>query len=372
MLNKQTSKLTALAFAASLVLTACGGGGGGSSNATPPASGASTPAAPASGASSTPASSGVAPQTSVAAPTYAAGTFQAAAFQVVNNYRLAMGVGEVAQDPVLDMSAQHHSDYTFTNLASNTITTLDHDEVQGNADFYATTPLLRAQLAGAPTTEWIGENMAAGTMQSATTAAANCIGQALASVYHLEGLTATQQTIGIGYTAGTAAYPLYTCVTDFGTSTGVVGAPGANENSYAGGQQLPVGTVLSSPFSNETGVALAMAAESPNPAPDVAAPGRPILVRVNAEDADLLTVTQFTLTNASGTAVAARILVPAAEQAGSTATTVADPNAILANGTAVLLPLAPLTANTTYTVTFSGARDGSPLSKTWTFTTAAS
>ena len=70
--------------------------------------------------------------------------------------------------------------------------------------------------------------------------------------------------------------------------------------------------------------------------------------------------------------MAARILVPSSAQASSTASTVADPNNLLPNGTAVLLPLAPLNANTTYTVTFNGARDGVALPATsWTFTTGA-
>jgi len=367
MLNTQTSKLTALAFAASLVLTACGGGGG-SSNATTPATGASAP-----GAASSPATTaGVAPVTSVAAPTYAAGSFQAAAFQQVNNYRSAMGVGELAQDPILDTSAQAHSLYMFNNLSSDVITALPHDEIAGNVNYYADTPLLRAEKAGAPTTEWIGENIAAGVMQTTpAAAAADCIGQALASVYHLADLTYNQQTVGLGYMPGTSAYPIYTCTSDFGTTTGVVGAPGPNSSSYSGGQQIATNVVVHSPYTSETGVALAMRPESDNPAPDLAAPGRPILVRVNAENADTLTVARFALTEGSGAAVAARILVPSSAQASSTATTVADPNNLLPNGTAVLLPLVALKANTTYTVTFNGARDGSAASASWSFTTGA-
>ncbi len=121
--------------------------------------------------------------------------------------------------------------------------------------------------------------------------------------------------------------------------------------------------VVHSPISNETGVRTAMAPEAPNPASDVSAPGRPIMVRVNAEKGNTLSVAKFTLTDSSGANVAARILVPSSAQATSTAST-ADPNNLLPNGTAVLLPLAPLNANTTYTVTFNGARDGAALPAT--------
>jgi hypothetical protein len=284
-----------------------------------------------------------------------------------------MGVGMLSQDPILDTSAQAHSLYMFSNLSTGVITALPHNEVAGNANYYADTPLARAQKAGAPATEFIGENIAAGVMAaSPAAAAADCIGQALASVYHLADLTYTQQTIGLGYMPGTSAYPIYTCTSDFGTTAGVTGTPGANTYSSTGGQQIATSAVVHSPYSNEAGVALAMRAESDNPAPDISAPGRPILVRVNAaQGVDTLTVSQYTLTDSTGAVVSSRILLPSTATAGSTATTVADPNNLLPSGTAVLLPLAALKANTTYNVTFSGARDGAAVSASWSFTTAA-
>ncbi|WP_213766521.1 CAP domain-containing protein [Caballeronia sp. dw_19] len=368
--NKQTiSKMTALAMTAALSLAACGGGGGDGGNTTPaaPASGASIPAV-------TQPTSGVSPQTSVPTPSYAADSFQLAAFNQVNTYRKAMGVGMLSQDPVLDTSAQAHSLYMFSNLSTSVITSLPHNEVAGNANYYAETPLLRAQKAGASTSEFIGENIAAGTSTATpAAAAADCIGQALASVYHLLDLTYTQQSIGLGYTPGTSAYPLYTCTSDFGTYTGVSGTAGSNSYSSVGGQQIATSTVVHSPYTGETGVALAMRAEVPNPASDLPIPGRPILVRVNAQQGiDTLTVSAYTLTDSSGAAVPSRILVPSSAMAGSTATTVADPNNLMPSGTAVLLPLQPLKGNTTYTVTFSGARNGTPVSPpAWNFATAA-
>jgi hypothetical protein len=177
--------------------------------------------------------------------------------------------------------------------------------------------------------------------------------------------------VGFGFDAGDTTYPVYTCASDFGTSTGVPSNPLPNGFTSSGGQILQVGLVYHSPYANESNVALAMRAESPNPAIDIAVPGRPILVRVNAQEGNTLTVSQFTMTDGSGSVVPARILVQAKAQAGSTATTVVDPNNLLASGTVILLPLAPLKASTTYTVTFNGARDGSAVSATWNFTTAA-
>ena len=361
MKTSSTLRFTALAVATSFVVAACGGGGGGDS-------GSSAPAVP----PAAPASSGIPPQTSVPAATYGTGSYQAAAFSMVNDYRAAMGVGKLRQDPVLDTSSQAHALYLFSNLKSGAVTALNHNELAGNANYFADTPLARAQKAGAPTNEWVGEIAAAGHVgDTPAAAAADCIGQALASVYHLVDLTSNQESIGLGFTNKDATYPIYTCVSDFGVSTGVTGAPGPNTLPYSGGQQIPSGVVLHSPYTNETGVALAMKPEIPNPAPDLPTPGRPILVRVNAQNADTLTVSQYTLADSTGASIPTRILVPASARPGSTAATVADPNGLLANGTAILLPLTPLRANTTYTVSFSGARDGSAVSSTWQVTTAA-
>src|SRR5471032_491661 len=190
MLTKQTYKPTALSIATSLVLAACGGGGGSNS------------AAPASGASSSPVttSGSVAVQTSVPTPTYGTGTMQASAFSTLNAYRLAMGVGEVAQDPILDTSAQAHALYLDSNLANGNLTALSHDEVSTFANYYSATPLSRAQLAGAPATEWIDEDIANGYPQTSAAAyGSNCINIYLDTVYHLQNVTSNQQTLGIGF-----------------------------------------------------------------------------------------------------------------------------------------------------------------------------
>jgi uncharacterized protein YkwD len=352
---KNTFQLKAgakLAVALSLAATLAACGGGSSAPAAPQVP--QNPVVPADG-------SGIPPKTSVPASTYDAAGAQAAAFKLLNDYRGAMGVGLVAQDTKLDDAATKHATYLFTGLAGGTLTALTHDEVAGNPNYYADTPLARAQKSGVATTEYVSEEIAVTGQTTAATAAQDCVNQWLASVYHLSGLTFNEETVGVGFYQGAGAGQGFACTLDFGTSTGVSGAPGANENSYSGGQQIPVGTVVSSPYANETGVLTAMRAEAPNPATDLATPGRPILVRVNAQNREVLTVTQFTLTDNNGATVPARILVPASAVAGSTATTTADPNNLLPNGSAILLPLAPLHPNATYTYTFSGARAGSAI-----------
>ncbi|CAE6849384.1 hypothetical protein R75461_07396 [Paraburkholderia nemoris] len=356
--------LTALSIAAAFALSACGGGGGSSSSgSTTNSSGSST------GSSSSPAASVV---TSVATPTYTSGTMQAAAFSQLNAYRLAMGVGELSQDTILDTSSDKHALYLVTNFANGSITAVTHNEISTNADYYEATPLSRADKAGAPATEWISENAAVGLTQATSTAfASNCLGQFLNTVYHLQDATEVQQTIGIGFQQNTTQ-GTYSCVLDFGQTTGVSGTPTANGFLPSAGQQMATTAIAHAPLANETGVARAMTAETLNPAPDLASPGRPVMVRVTAANAgDVLTVTSFTLTPSGGTAVPARIIVPSAALTGSTSSATADVNSALAAGVAFLLPLAPLAANTTYTVTFNGQRDGTPISATWTFTTGS-
>jgi uncharacterized protein YkwD len=359
--------LAALAF----LLAGCGGGGGGGTSAPIAASspGTSSPGSGTPGGTSG-ATSGVALQTSVPVATYAAGTAQAYAFQSLNSYRLAMGVGELAQDPVLDTSASAHTTYLFANLVSGAIPALTHDEIAGYVDYYADTPLARADKAGAPASEWIGEVIGDGAPQASQQGAGqDCVNGLLDTVYHQVSMTSTQQTVGLGFS--TNANAIYICTADFGASAGVPASPGANELPYSGGQQLPTNVVVHSPLNGETGVLTAMRAEAPNPASDLSAPGHPVLVRVNAQNADILTVSQFTLTDSSGATVPARILVPQGVQPGSSATTVTDPNNALPEGTAVLLPLAALNPNTTYNVTFTGARDAVPVNTAWSFTTGA-
>jgi uncharacterized protein YkwD len=356
-MKKNISAFTAVSFAAALALSACGGGGGGGSG------GSST------AATSTPAANPGNLQTSVPAATYTGGTAQASIFSQLNAYRAAMGVGQLKQDAVLDTSASAHALYLVNNLANGNITSLTHNEVSTFANYYEATPLSRARKAGAPVTEWVGEDAGVGlNLATGDANAASCLGL-LNTVYHLQGATAVQETIGVGFQTN-AGQGTYGCVLDFGETTNVTGTPADNGFYGGGGQQMASTAIAHSPISNETNVARAMAAESPNPAPDLTSPGRPLMVRVNAASpGDVLTVSSFTLL-ANGTAVPARIIVPSAAMTGSTGAT-ADVNNEVSTGVVFLLPLAPLAANTTYTASFSGHRNGTQVSTTWAFTTGS-
>jgi uncharacterized protein YkwD len=356
-MKKNISALTAVSFAAAIALSACGGGGGSSS---------STPAA-----ASAPASNPGNLQTTVPASTYTSGTAQASIFAQLNAYRSAMGVGLLKQDTMLDTSASAHALYLVNNFANGNISSVTHNEVSNFTNYYEATPLSRARKAGVPTTEWVGENAAVGLNQATgDTNAASCVGQYLNTLYHMVAATDIQETIGVGFETN-SGQGTYGCVLDFGETTNVSGTPIDNGFYPGGGQQMATNANAVTPYPSETNVARAMVAEAPNPAPDLTAPGHPVTFRVNAASAgDVLTVTSFTLKAPDGSTVPARVIVPSAAMTGSTGAT-ADVNSALFAGVAALLPLAPLAANTTYTATFSGQRDGTPVNRTWSFTTGS-
>lgn len=358
-MKNQTIALAAVSLAATMMLVACGGGGGGGGNGS-----GSTPT------STAPATNPGNLQTTVPTATYTSGTAQASILSQLNTYRSAMGVGLLKQDSVLDTSASAHALYLVNNFANGSITSVTHNEVSTFANYYEATPLSRARKAGAPATEWIGENAAVGlNLTTGDANAASCIGQYLNTLYHLAAATSVQETMGVGFQTN-AGQGTYGCVLDFGETTNVSGTPVDNGLYAGGGQQMATDASAVTPYPNETNVARAMVAETPNPAPDLASPGRPVLFRVTASSAgDVLTVSSFTLT-ANGATVPARIIVPSAAMTGSTGAT-ADVNNALFVGVVALLPLAPLAANTTYTATFSGQRDGKPVSRTWVFTTGS-
>jgi uncharacterized protein YkwD len=356
--------LSILAIAASAALTACGGGGGGGSS-----SGGATTPPPATPPTTPPAST---LNNSPTAGTYAAGSMQATTYSLINSFRASVGVGQLNQDTILDLSAGKHATYQWTNFASGALTATTHDEISTLPDFYATTPLARAELAGAPSTEWISENAAVGAPQtSASDYATDCFNQYVNTVYHLQGLTNPVETIGIGFAQDDSTHSVYSCVYDMGQTTNVVGTPQANAIEGGAGQQLSTTAIVTVPYNNETNVARAMVAESPNPAPDLPNPGRPIVVRMNAASAgDAVTVSSFTITpQGGGSPVTARIIIPSGAQSGSVTSATVDVNGELDPGVVVLLPETTLAANTTYNVSFSGARDAQTATATWSFTT---
>ncbi|SPK77429.1 conserved exported protein of unknown function (plasmid) [Cupriavidus taiwanensis] len=334
----QQSKLalSALVTAMTLALAACGGGGGDDGGSNEPSFPPTTPTTPQEPTS-------VPPATSAPAPSYASGDLRLTTFNDLNDYRIKMGVGALRQDPALDIAADNHLSYMKTNGV------FSHEETAGKPGFTGTNPYDQAVTAGASRNQYVSQ---------AADASAFCVDSFKNSVYHLQGITSNQESIGI---ANRDSY----CVMNFGVITGAKGS-GYGLPSW-GGQQMSVGSVAYSPIDGEKiWGSFTPAGESPNPAPDLMTAGHPIMFRAPAPNAgDVLTVTHFGLTGPGGASVPARVLVPTDAKAGSVNTAVED--ARLYRGVVFLLPTQPLVAGT-YTATFSGARNGVAVSKSWSFT----
>lgn len=332
--------LSAVSVASLLALAACGGGGGNDGGSKDPATPPTTPTTPE-------APNSVPPATSAPTPTYPAADARLQAFNTINSLRQTIGVGALRQDTTLDTAADNHLTYSKANG------TIEHTETAGNTGYTGDNPYTQVIAAGGSKDQWIGQAALRGAPDGA-----ECVEAWKRSVYHLQGITSNQETVGVAIRDNL-------CVMNFGVVTG------ANGGGYGlpawGGQQLDAKAVAYYPSDNATVLgSFVPGAESPNPAPDLSVAGHPIMFRVPVPNAgDVLTVSSFTLSGPGGATIPVRVLVPTNAKAGSVASATEDAN--LYRGVVFMLPTQPLGAGT-YTATFSGDRNGVAISKSWSFT----
>jgi len=344
-------KDTAAILVTTLALAACGGGGGsstsGSTTPTNGSTGTTTPTAPVSTI-----------VTSVPTATYAANSTEATLYAQLNALRLAAGSGLLAQNSALDTSSKAHANYVSLN---GLLDPSFHIETAGQPGFTGASPSARATAAG----------YSAGADEVGYTAFVaggniNSVNFWADSVYHISVVLGNLHDVGFGcedapLPNNTTGQPITqsVCVSDFGNQAGIAG-------------QIPLPyTVLAYPYSGQTGVPTGFSnqEENPVPAPDLNGVGQPVLVNLNDTVAS---VSQFTLTTVGGTAVPARILVASSSVTGTGLTVDANMSSEGMSTYAVLLPTSALTANTTYTVTFTGmgtANTAKTYTLSWSFTT---
>lgn len=253
------------------------------------------------------------------------------------NYRRSqIGLSTLAEDVTVDRAAQGHSDYQRLN---NTVT---HDQVRGKQGFTGVTLEDRFKAAGYSfgSPNAIGEVIAATQSQTGFYMAE----QLVTAIYHRFVIfEPVFQQVGTG-SAANNGYAYFTA--DFVTNNGY-------------GTGLPATTLATWPFDGQTAVPIDFSSnsEEPDPVPDVDIVGYPISVHTNLTRK--LTVQSFTVRARSGGAdLPTRML-----------TKDLDPVNTSSQSVAAIIPLGPLTANTRYDVSFSGAIDGVAVSKTWSFTT---
>jgi len=361
------ARLCELMAAACLVaaLAACGGGG---SEASTGSTSGST------GGSGLPAA-GIVPTVGTLAasaptPTYAAGSDQLLAFNTLQAARQNAGAGLLVQSTQIDTAAGAHSTYLGDNFAQG----VSHTETSGLPGYYADT--LDARLIKAGYQFALGGEVLAAVNSTTPATGGDCVAQLLNTVYHLSVMLSPLTQVGIGTDATTAAgMPLQVCVLDLAT-------PAAN-----GALQIPAtGAVVAYPFPGQTNVPASFQPGGESPRVPVAlvpaqVAGPPIAISlanadyVNISDVGTLNATliTFTLTDAAGSLVPAAIIANPAIHGSTNVTVNADTTGDIGTGMAVMIPLAALNTSSTYTVTVNATLQagGTPLAKTWTFTTAA-
>jgi len=336
------------ALTAAMALSSCGGGGGDSAAPSPARAPAQAPVpAPPVGTNGT-------LQTSVAAATYVDAR-RLSAFNQLNAVRLGAGAGLLAQSTSLDTSALDHATYLSLNGFSSADS--PHDEVATGSGFSGVDPFVRMQDAGynySYATEVIGDI-------GSTTAASDCVGDLLDTVYHAAAMLSRVTDVGFGFGTGAAA----------GMCTIDMAAP-LDESDL---QIPPSGAIVAYPYDGSTVAhgTFRVSNETPRVSTALvpaATAGTPVVVGFRNQDVlagGQVAISQFSLATADGTALPAVIL----GGQGISGTGV-NLDAQLDDDFAALVAISPLAAGT-YTVTLHATVSGGrALSLTsWSFTVGA-
>lgn len=340
-----------------LALTGCGGGGGGGNDVAAVAE--PTPAAPVAKAPDAP------PAATEAAGewpsgTYAAGSAEQAAWNVLQASRSQCGFGVLEQDVRLDAASRAHARYLLAEGSAGTFA-IGHAESNGNNPYftgaYATD---RAQQAGYG--PYVIELLTASTetyvsvdpmpQPTAADRGERDMRALLNSVAHLSGAMASARVGGLAVE------------TKQDRSTASDGMTTLVVNQRLGvliGQQeslplLGAGKVASYPCAGtlDASYAFAPATEEPNPFPAVTDPnvqmGPPIYLR--ADDGSDLRVTSYSLKDASGTVLPVRT------------------NAVPRQGHEFfMVPKQKLSPDSRYTVDLQGTANGASFHQAFEFRT---
>lgn len=322
------------------VLAACGGGGG----ADAPTSNAGTSAA-------SPAPIAPAPATTVVGVTlpgtYAVGSEQANVFALLNQERTRCGFGALQQDARLDQSAGAHAVFLTENG-----TFYGHDEAPGLPFFTGTTEAARALAAGYPFP--VGANLATDSGLSSVPGqlvTTRQLRDLFGAPFHMLSLTDSFADAGVGFSRKIR-------------NTVEINALNITLGRRAGVNDLDPDQVYSYPCLGTTGVNSVLTRETPSPIPSNLSQneklyGGPIVIK--ARTGKVLNLTSATIApSAGGPAVATQVV---------TLSTTPQP-ALMRADSAYVLPMSPLAAGTSYTVTLAGTSDGAAFTKSFSFTTA--
>ena len=300
----------------------------------------------------------------VPAPSYTQ-TEQLAIYNQLSTLRANSGAGLLVQNAALDQAAASHAAYLVSNNLADNGTYLHtaqtggvlggHYESVANTGFTGAGPQDRATAAGYTGSVNEIESFGAASGQA-------CFASLENSVYHLINLISPSVDLGLTFNAGTSGAGLCTLV---------LGLPTGNTGQYA-----PAGSYAVYPYDGQTGVAPKFynQAEFPTPAADLSTAGHPIIISLYNQtnktlSANQVVVHSFTLTKSGGISTQVRVLAGTGVTSDGPTLTV-DTN-VSAPGFLVAVPLTPLAANTSYTVSFAASVNQTAVVKSWTFTTGA-
>lgn len=333
-------------------LTGCGGGGGTTTTTTTVTSPTtSTPVATATACS-------------ITAQT---GDIASGALAQLNSYRSAAFLGAslspallLSSDANLVKAAGNHANYlSLLPSSSPNIDPRTHDEVSTNPCFTGVDVSARIAATG-NTDKIVGEDfsetsLATAVVSNDATLAANAgasiVNGLFDAVYHRMSLLSNFTHAGVAWQSSSNTNLPPTILT--------IDLSQRQINSYS--------NLITYPYSGQTGVLLDwLVDESPCPLGcnnTGALAGLPITIQT---DGRALVVSSFTVTSISGSVLGTVLTAKAGAYS-------ADANLIAENAydRAAFVPNAPLSPNTTYTVTVVGTTGGAPLNKSWTFTTLA-
>ncbi|MEH6436812.1 CAP domain-containing protein [Massilia sp. DD77] len=312
------------ALGAALALAACGGGGSdGPAAATPSATGSVAP--PSGGTAIPPAADASAPSLS--------GNIASDGRNWINYRRAQAGVPAVTENAQINAAALGHSEYLRVNNL------MSHDQVPGRQGFTGAT--LTDRLAAAGYTLPANGGYAYGEIISGTTNRSGfyMAEELITAIYHRFVMFEPMfKEIGTGAATSASGYNYFTA--DFGARGGY-------------GTGIARGTVVTWPFNGQAQVTpnFYSDTEAPDPVPSQNEVGYPISVHTNLDTS--LTVQSFTVRPRGGANLTTQRVDPAGGQKTA----------------AAIVPLQPLKGGTTYEVSFSGAVNGTPVTREWAFTT---
>jgi hypothetical protein len=267
-------------------------------------------------------------------------------FNQINAYRQTCGFPAVQQNTLLDQATQKHAQYMVLNGDQGSDV-----EASGNPGFTGVDYMARAISAGWPQSVGVGGGWAGWFANGSGIVANEQLGQMLVgfwstAVYHqflVAGVPVNFVGLGVAQTSSNA----YQQIALASESVAINGASISQSSSP-----------MTFPCQGVTGIPYKVQGEVPQP-PGASSSGYGPSIAVMGNIGDQITLTQASIIDTTNGQVIPMNVLDSAT----------DPNKELTPYNAAAYPVAPLSPNTSYEVNLSGAVNGQPFSRSFTFTT---